>query len=242
MFIPAVSSTDPPIPYHRLLPSPLYNTALAPFIRKSYMPSAFNDALSSVGFLAKALVSTLSQTTPLGMLPKKSSPPSKDTLLDALLGAFEKFDTLRSRYDKTRDEWRDEADTGVLATVRRAETIEQSLSANLDRCDGTLNRFSREIEAKIKDIDFDLHSNSEQAANSSLRAGIQMEVLRLVEMKVLLPEKMWHAEAELLQKLDEILVRSESSCDLADYVALQKASFTILQRVFTSLLSEDTQS
>ena len=116
-----------------------------------------------------------------------------------------------------------------------------------------------EIDAKIEDIQSDLHSCSERAANVSLRARIQMEVLRLVEMKVLLPEKMWHAEIELLQKvhvqnpyndafflmliqLDEILIRSESSCDLTDYIALQKASFAILQRVFSSLIIEDTQS
>ncbi|KAJ3902382.1 hypothetical protein F5879DRAFT_923898 [Lentinula edodes] len=176
------------------------------------------------------------------MLPERSSPLSNDSLLDALLCTFEKFDTLRIQYDKTRDEWRDEADVGVLTTVRRAEIIEQSLSANLDRSDETLNHLSMEIDAKIEDIQSDLHSCSERAANVSLRARIQMEVLRLVEMKVLLPEKMWHAEIELLQKLDEILIRSESSCDLTDYIALQKASFAILQRVFSSLIIEDTQS
>ncbi|KAJ3898635.1 hypothetical protein F5879DRAFT_994595 [Lentinula edodes] len=119
----------------------------------------------------------------------------------ALLNAFEQFQALRRKYEKARDEWRDEADVNVVALVQRTEAMEGALAGKLDQIDRVLGDFSAEIGANTKDLNHDLDESSSQSVNPLLSAAVQLEVLRLIEMKMLLPEKMWHAETGILQQV-----------------------------------------
>ncbi|KAJ4471056.1 hypothetical protein C8J55DRAFT_563751 [Lentinula edodes] len=158
---------------------------------------------------------------------------------DALFQTFQQFETLQNDFQKARNEWLHEAGVGVLSTLRHAEAIERDLSGKLKQFDGVLVSFSAQSETEINNIDNVVEARRTRSTNVSLSAGIQMEILRLVEMKVLLPEKMWHTETGVLEKLDEFLIRSHHDPNINDYVALQQASLEILGRVFECILSNN---
>ncbi|KAJ3910767.1 hypothetical protein F5877DRAFT_73683, partial [Lentinula edodes] len=143
---------------------------------------------------------------------------SGGSLNAALIDAFEQFGNLKREYEVGRHAWLEEAEVGVLTTVQRAEATEEALSVKLEEVDQMLAKFSSEVETELKEL---VMGHSAQAANVLLKAGIQLEIHRLVEMK-----------------LHEILLRSQSNCNISDYIALQKASLQILERVFHCLLSD----
>ncbi|KAJ3816514.1 hypothetical protein F5880DRAFT_1512596 [Lentinula raphanica] len=157
--------------------------------------------------------------------------------LDAasLLRAFKRFDTLVAEYNKSRQAWKQDAGVDILVTVQSAEAIKTSVSAQLNRIEQILVDSTTNI---AKDYEEHVRGRRAQAATVLIKAGIQMEILRLMEMRVLLPEYLWIEEKDVLDQLGEILSRSQTDCRFDDYVSLQKASFRILERVFRSFLSE----
>lgn len=111
-------------------------------------------------------------------------------------------------------EWLAKADIGLLATAQAAEAIDEALSVKLVRrktlficilsitvqknVDEMLSRFSAEMEATHQDLNRNIDTRRAQAANILLRARIQMEVVRLMEMKILLPKELWMPESAIL--------------------------------------------
>ncbi|KAJ3901611.1 hypothetical protein F5879DRAFT_991796 [Lentinula edodes] len=157
-----------------------------------------------------------------------------------LFDTFRQFDDLRCEYEEARVELLGKADIGLLATAQAAEAIDEALSVKLKNVDELLSRFSAEMEATHQDLNCNIDTRRAQAANILLRARIQMEVVRLMEMKILLPKELWMPESAILLQLDEILLRSQSEGDISDYVALQRASLQILSRVFRRFLQPTT--
>lgn len=139
---------------------------------------------------------------------------SQPEMHSALFDTFRRFDDLRCEYEEARVEWLAKADIGLLATAQAAEAIDEALSVKLVRrktlficilsitvqknVDEMLSRFSAEMEATHQDLNRNIDTRRAQAANILLRARIQMEVVRLMEMKILLPKELWMPESAIL--------------------------------------------
>ncbi|KAJ3716998.1 hypothetical protein C8R42DRAFT_724640 [Lentinula raphanica] len=167
----------------------------------------------------------------------QASGEAQNDLSASLMSAYEQFDALLVDYEKFRRVWKQEADVEILEKVRSTEEIERGVSATLKSIEQMLIDFTAGINLDYEDH---VRSRRAQATSAIIRAGIQMEILRLTEMKMLLPEYLWHAESDILQQLEEILSRSEKECSIEDYITLQKASLRILERVFRSFVSDST--
>ncbi|KAJ3717801.1 hypothetical protein C8R42DRAFT_644436 [Lentinula raphanica] len=193
---------------------------------------------------------------------KTSTIPEEDRSTSTL-GVMERFDKILADYENFRQVWKQEAVADVLTTVHSTERIEKTVSANLVRFCAlpsylpfsnslTQNKIQQMLEDFRTDIavDFEEHVRSRRAEVTSVltRTGMQMEILRLLEMRLLLPDHLWQAENDILQEvhticlLGEILSRSQSDFTTDDYVALQKASLRILERLFRSLLPDPVDS
>ncbi|KAJ3964627.1 hypothetical protein EV361DRAFT_941804 [Lentinula raphanica] len=168
-----------------------------------------------------------------------TAPPSEGDQSASLLRAYQQFDTLISEYKKSRQTWQQEADDSGFATLHSTEAIEKAISAKLKEIEQTLVEFTTRFNQDYEEL---VRSRCVQATTVSIRAGVQMEILRLIEMILLLPECLWHAESDVLAQLGEILARSQRECCIDDYLALQKASLRILERVFCSLCCDSMDS
>ncbi|KAJ3822681.1 hypothetical protein F5880DRAFT_1613561 [Lentinula raphanica] len=110
----------------------------------------------------------------------------------SLLRAYKQFDTLLADYKNSRQVWHQEAVENVLVDVQSTEATEREVSTKLKRIEQLLVDFTTSLG---KDYEEHIRSRRTQAAMVSIRAGIQMEVLRLMEMRALLPVCLWDAES-----------------------------------------------
>ncbi|KAJ3898051.1 hypothetical protein F5879DRAFT_927359 [Lentinula edodes] len=156
--------------------------------------------------------------------------------LHALQSVFDSLDRLRKEIEEERAYWQDGMDAEVFSTTRDAKEAEEKLAAKLNIASTTLAQCFRELHSQVDKISSFLGAEEGKSSMALLHAGLQAEALRLLEMKILLPEELCDPDDTDLQKLKDILVRAPNDTDA--YSSLQKASAEKLEQVFGHLLRE----
>ncbi|KAJ3899020.1 hypothetical protein F5879DRAFT_994177 [Lentinula edodes] len=147
---------------------------------------------------------------------------------------FDSLDRLRKEIEEERVYWQEGMDAEVLSTTRDAKEAEEKLAVKLNIASTTLAQCFQKLQSQVDKISSFLDAEEGKSRMVLLHAGLQAEVLRLLEMKVLLPGELCDPDNTDLQKLEDILVRAPNDIDA--YADLQKVSAETLERVFRHLL------
>ncbi|KAE9388712.1 hypothetical protein BT96DRAFT_926912 [Gymnopus androsaceus JB14] len=160
--------------------------------------------------------------------------------VDALLRVFNNLKGLERQIDTERQRLQQNAEDQVFDAVAGANKMEEKLSRLLDRASEAIAQLSKDAERWLTCIEADL--NKEDAAFYQAMAKletqlcIQAEVLRIVQMKVLLPKPLHPEILVAWSEMEEILARSRSgNSNERDILFLQNASAKVLKLALESI-------
>ncbi|KAJ3771943.1 hypothetical protein FB446DRAFT_789174 [Lentinula raphanica] len=163
---------------------------------------------------------------------------------DALIQAFKGFDQLQSLITEEKALLQQKYELPLLSIIHDVEDNAKQLSNALDQASQESEGCTKHIKDKMDHVVQILDENKcvsrDQISSVLLSASHQAELLRILQMNILLPENLQDPGiADVIQKFKDISANSRNDWQAADYATVQTSCLTTLARVFQYLLSDN---
>ncbi|KAJ3873649.1 hypothetical protein F5051DRAFT_431996 [Lentinula edodes] len=153
-----------------------------------------------------------------------------------LVKGFAELKELRDSIIQMQHQWHETVEI-MNALLRQAEELDEQLSC-LERISREFTLCSGVLHSQLERLVI-IHRREElrgKETNALLNVGIQAEVFRLLEMKIMLPDDLLQPDTIQLNNLEEFLSGPQN---IESYGLLQKTTARILEEVCKHLLSSE---